>query len=239
MPSRQENIDILKSVKIKSWPAAERPREKLLARGAPALSDAELLAIFLQSGDAQRSAVDLARSLLQQFGGLAALLAADKKTFCACKGVGEVRYVTLQASLELSRRFIAEGLREQPVFTAAGQVGDYLAAQLRSRRREVFMLMLLDSQHRLIESIELFYGSVDSASVHPRVVVQEALLNNAAAVIIAHNHPSGVAEPSRADIAITARIEAALALVDIALLDHFIVGQGVVTSLAARGLITR
>lgn len=150
-----------------------------------------------------------------------------------------MRYVTLQASLELSRRFIAEGLREQPVFTAAGQVGDYLAAQLRSRRREVFMLMLLDSQHRLIESIELFYGSVDSAWIHPRVVVQEALLNNAAAVIIAHNHPSGVAEPSRADIAITARIEAALALVDIALLDHFIVGQGVVTSLAARGLITR
>ena len=222
---------------IKNWPPGERPREKLLARGAAALSDAELLAIFLQSGDTRRSAVDLARSLLQQFGGFNELLSADKKTFCSCRGVGEVRYITLQAALELSRRYIAQGLRQQPVFTRVGQVNDYLAGQLAGRRRETFIVLLLDAQHRLLDSVELFHGSVDSASVHPREVVQLALQYNAVAIIVAHNHPSGVAEPSHADIAITARLEAALGLVDIALLDHFIVGRGVVTSLASRGLL--
>lgn len=238
MPNRQQSGAAV-GANMKQWPAAERPREKLLARGAAALSDAELLAILLQCGDAQRSAVDLARSLLLQFGGLAELLAADKQRFCACKGVGEVRYITLQAALELSQRHIAEGLRQQPVFTAAGQVSDFLAGQLRARRREVFMVLLLDSQHRLLEAVELFHGTVDSAAVHPREVVQLALQHNAAAVIVAHNHPSGVAEPSSADIAITARIEAALGLMEIALLDHFIVGKGVVTSLASRGLLSR
>jgi len=237
MPLAPEKPEKPSRLGIKDWRPDERPREKLLARGAAALSDAELLAIFLQSGYGPLSAVDLARSLLAQFGGFAELLGADKATFCGCKGVGEVRYVTLQAALELSRRFVAEGLRNQPVFSAAGQVGDYLAAQLRGRRREVFMVLLLDSQHRLLEAVELFAGSVNSASVHPREVVQLALAHNAVAVIVAHNHPSGVAEPSRSDVAITARLEAALGLVDIALLDHFIVGSGVVTSLAARGLI--
>lgn len=237
MPPALDNTDNTSRLGIKSWQPEERPREKLLARGAAALSDAELLAIFLQSGYGPLSAVDLARSLLTQFGGLAALLRVDKASFCGCKGVGEVRFATLQAALELSRRFMAEGLRSQPVFSAAGQVSDYLAVQLRGQQRELFMVLLLDSQHRLLDSVELFRGSVDSASVHPREVVKLALAHNAAAVIVAHNHPSGVAEPSRADIAITARLEAALGLVDIALLDHFIVGSGVVTSLAGRGLL--
>ena len=220
---------------INQWPAAERPREKLLQRGASALSDAELLAIFLRTGVRGRSAIELARDLLAQFGGLVPLLAADQQAFCAGKGLGAAKYAQLQAVIELARRYLREQLSAQPVFTSPGQVREYLAMRLRGYQREVFALLLLDNQHRLLDCVELFQGTVDGASVHPREVVKLALQRNAVAVIAAHNHPSGVAEPSRADIAITRRLQDALQLVDIRLLDHLIVAAGQVISLAERG----
>lgn len=220
---------------IKHWPQGERPREKLLQMGAGALSDAELLAIFLRTGVAGCSAIDLARQLLQSFGGLSQLLSAEVSVFCSAHGLGSAKYAQLQASLELARRYLAEQLRESPVFTSPEQVRDYLAMQLRAHQREVFLVLLLDNQHRLLESRELFHGTLDGASVHPREVVKLALQKNAAAVILAHNHPSGVCEPSRADIAITRRLKEALSMVDVRVLDHFVIGHGQVASLAERG----
>ncbi|GAB2514439.1 JAB domain-containing protein [Microbulbifer agarilyticus] len=198
---------------ITDWPAAERPREKLLAKGAAALSDAELLAIFLRTGLPGVSAVDLARQLLSDFGGLRPLLEAERKAFCAGKGLGDAKFVQLQA------------------------VRDYLSAQLRHRTREVFCCLFLDSQHRVIAFDELFEGTLNAASVYPREVVQAALARGAAAVILAHNHPSGVSEPSQADIHITGRLKDALALVDVRVLDHLIVGEGAGCSFAERGLL--
>jgi DNA repair protein RadC len=222
---------------IKDWPDGERPREKLLQRGAAALSDAELLAIFLRTGTRGQSAVDLARSLLQRFDGLGSLLAADKPTFCAAKGLGEAKFVQLQAVLELARRSLGETLTRADVFTSPATVKTYLQAQLSHRHQEVFVALFLDTRHRLIASEELFYGTIDGASVHPREVVKRAMTLNAAAVIFAHNHPSGVAEPSRDDEAITRRLRDALQLVDVRVLDHIIVGCGNTISLAERGVI--
>lgn len=221
---------------IRDWPADQRPREKLLARGPGALSDAELLAIFLRTGVSGTSAVALAQQLLNDFGGLRPLLAADRKTFCAGKGLGDAKYVQLQAVLEMARRHLdaelraVDNLMDQPEAAAR-----YFTAQLRDRRREVFAALFLDTRHRLIAYEELFAGTLDGASVYPREVVQAALAHNAAAVIFAHNHPSGVAEPSRADVAITTRLRDALALVDIRVLDHIVVGDGPTVSLAQRG----
>lgn len=222
---------------IRHWPQGERPREKLLQQGAAALSDAELLAIFLRTGVAGQSAIDVARQLLSDFGGLSALLSADQNSFCAARGLGSAKYAQLQAVLELSTRYLREQLRSAPVFTAPEQVRDFLAVQLRAYQREVFLVMLLDNQHRLIESRELFQGTLGGASVHPREVVKLVLERNAAAVIFAHNHPSGICEPSRADVDITRRLRDALQLVDVRVLDHFIVGHGEVCSLAERGEI--
>ena len=220
---------------ITQWPEKERPREKLIHRGASALSDAELLAIFLRNGLPGITAIDLARGLLKEFGGLGALLGADRKTFCSAKGVGTAKFVQLKASLELTRRYLQEQLEDQPVFTSPEMVADYLSVQMRDYRREVFVVLLLDSKHQLLDNYELFQGTLDAASVHPREVVARALRMSAAAVIVAHNHPSGNAEPSQADIAITRRIKQALDLVDIRLLDHFVIGRGQVVSLAQRG----
>lgn len=220
---------------ITQWPEKERPREKLIQRGASALSDAELLAIFLRNGLPGITAIDLARGLLKEFGGLGALLGADRKTFCSAKGVGTAKFVQLKASLELTRRYLQEQLEEQPVFTSPETVADYLSVQMRGYRREVFVVLLLDSKHQLLDNYELFQGTLDAASVHPREVVARALRMSAAAVIVAHNHPSGNAEPSQADIAITRRLKEALDLVDIRLLDHFVIGRGQVVSLAQRG----
>ncbi|MGB0449267.1 MAG: RadC family protein [Porticoccaceae bacterium] len=220
---------------ITQWPEKERPREKLIHRGASALSDAELLAIFLRNGLPGITAIDLARNLLKEFGGLGALLGADRKTFCSAKGVGTAKFVQLKASLELTRRYLQEQLEEQPVFTSPEMVADYLSVQMRDYRREVFAVLLLDSKHQLLDNYELFQGTLDAASVHPREVVARALRMSAAAVIVAHNHPSGNAEPSQADIAITRRLKEALDLVDIRLLDHFVIGRGQVVSLAQRG----
>lgn len=220
---------------IKEWPEEERPREKLLRRGAATLSDAELLAIFLRTGVSGLSAVDLSRQLLQQFGSLRALLGAEQQDFCGAHGLGSAKYAQLQAVLEMGRRHLAEQLQRGEALTSPGLTRDFLQAQLRDRGREVFALLLLDNQHRVIRFVELFYGTLDSASVWPREIVQIALKHNAAAVILAHNHPSGVAEPSRADRQITDRILAALALVDIRVLDHLVIGDGITVSFAERG----
>ncbi|MBB5211653.1 RadC family protein [Microbulbifer hydrolyticus] len=222
---------------ITDWPAEERPREKLLAKGAAALSDAELLAIFLRTGLPGISAVDLARQLLADFGGLRPLLEAERKVFCAGKGLGDAKFVQLQAVLEMGRRHLAEDLKRANALTSPQAVRDYLSAQLRHRTREVFCCLFLDSQHRVIAYEELFEGTLNAASVYPREVVQAALARGAAAVILAHNHPSGVSEPSQADIHITGRLKDALALVDIRVLDHLIVGEGAGCSFAERGLI--
>ena len=222
---------------ISHWPKDERPREKLLSKGAAALSDAELLAIFLRTGLPGITAIDLARGLLSEFGGIGPLLSARQGAFCARKGLGPAKFAQLQAALEITSRYIKEELRANPIFTSPQMVRDYLAVQMRGYQREVFVILLLDSRHQLLDFHELFQGTIDMASVYPREIVKLALQNNAAAVIVAHNHPSGVAEPSQSDIAITKRIKQALALVDIRLLDHFIIGRGAVTSLADTGQV--
>tara|TARA_R110001592_G_scaffold1874_11_gene11393 strand:- start:3115 stop:3810 length:696 start_codon:yes stop_codon:yes gene_type:complete len=222
---------------ITDWPADERPREKLLQRGAAALADAELLAIFLRTGVTGKSAVDLARDLLQEHGGLSALIAASREQFCASHGLGDAKFVQLQAVVEMSRRYLAEALRQRPVFSSAASTRQFLLAQLRQEIREVFAVMYLDNQHQLIRYEPLFYGTIDGAAVYPREIARRALELHAAALIVAHNHPSGIAEPSDADIRITRRIRDALALLDMRLLDHCVVAGPEVISLAERGLI--
>ena len=220
---------------IKDWPADDRPREKLLRTGAEALSDAELLAIFLRTGVTGLSAVDLARQLLTEFGSLRSLLEADQASFCRGHGLGQAKFVQLQAVLEMSRRHLESSINRGDAFTDCTVTKNYLKQRLRAYPHEVFACLFLDNQHRMITFEELFRGTIDGASVYPREVVKQALRHNAAAVILAHNHPSGVAEPSQADIHITRRIKAALELVDIRVLDHIIVGDHEPTSLAQRG----
>lgn len=222
---------------ITDWPADERPREKLLTRGAPMLSDAELLAIFLRTGCKGKSAVDLARELLQRFGGLRQLLESSHDHFCEAHGLGTAKYVQLQAVLEMSRRHLAASLGVRKTLSSSSVVKDYLRSMLRHRQSEVFVGLFLDSQHQLIACDELFQGTIDGASVYPREVVKHALRHNAAAMIFAHNHPSGIAEPSDADRAITLRLKEALNLVDIRTLDHLVVGDDNVVSFAERGLL--
>tara|TARA_R100001163_G_scaffold61326_1_gene51214 strand:+ start:606 stop:1283 length:678 start_codon:yes stop_codon:yes gene_type:complete len=222
---------------ISDWPQQERPREKLLAKGAQSLSDAELLALFLRTGIPGASALDLARGLLQRFGSLRGVLEADARCFCREPGMGPSRYTQLQAVLELSQRCMLENLQREDALTSAAQSRAYVQNRLRARHREVFLCLLLDSQHRVIAHEELFEGTIDGAMVHPREVLDYALKHQAAAVIFAHNHPSGIAEPSEADISITRRLKAALALVDIRTLDHLVVGDAEVVSMAERGML--
>lgn len=222
---------------IRDWPEAERPREKLLERGAGALSDAELLAIFLRTGCRGLSAVDLARELLQRFGSLTTMLSADKTTFCHARGLGEAKFVQLQAVMELARRHLGEQLRRDDVFTSATLVSEFLLAQLRHCEQEVFAVLFLDSQHRLIAWEKLFFGTIDSANIHPREVVRRSLFHNAAAVIFSHNHPSGIAEPSESDQWISVRLKKALDLVDVRVLDHVVVGGGYTVSMLERGML--
>lgn len=222
---------------IKDWPQTERPREKLLHQGASSLSDAELLAIFLQTGTAGRSAVQVAREALSEFGGLSGLLSADHKTFCGGHGMGLARYALLQASLELSRRHVFATVMQGDVLSKPEHVRHYLSMHLTGLGHEVFSGLFLDNRHRVIEYRELFRGTIDSAAVYPREVVKRCLSCNAAAVIFAHNHPSGVAEPSDTDVRLTRKLVDALALIDVRVLDHLVIGRGVQTSLAERGLM--
>lgn len=222
---------------ITEWPEHERPREKLLQRGANALSDSELLAIFLRTGVTGKSAVDLARDLLAELGGLRGLFSANEKGFCAVKGLGRAKYAQLQAVLEMSRRYLEEEIRDRDLLTSPEATRAYLKTQLHHHAREVFACLFLDNRHRIIRYEELFQGTIDGASVHPREVVRRAMEVNAAAVIFAHNHPSGVTEPSQADLRITQRLKDALALVDVRVLDHLIIGEGDAASLAEQGLL--
>ena len=222
---------------ITDWQAEDRPREKLLQRGAAALTDAELLAIFLRTGVHGKTAVDLARDLLADFGSLKALLNADQQRFCLARGLGDAKYAQLQAVLEMARRHFKEILQRGDALTSPDVTRAYLSAQLRVYTYEVFACLFLDNQHRVIQLDELFRGSIDSASVYPREVVKRALHHNAAAVIFAHNHPSGVSEPSPADKHITDKLKQALTLFDIRVLDHFIIGDGEPYSFAEHGWI--
>ncbi|MFO1389223.1 RadC family protein [Cellvibrio sp.] len=222
---------------IADWPAAERPREKLLELGPKALSDAELLAIFLRVGCVGKSAVDLARELLQEYGGLRPLLEASQSDFCKGLGLGSAKYAQLQAVLEMGRRHLSASMKEGDLLTSPDLVRNYLSAQLRHQAQEVFAVLFLDNQHRLIAYEEMFFGTIDGASVYPREVVKKALAKNAAAVILSHNHPSGIAEPSQADQRITRRLQDALQLVDVRVIDHMVVGDKEVISFAERGLL--
>ena len=223
---------------ITDWPENERPRERLLAQGAAALTDAELLAIFLRVGMKGKSAVDLARELIQHFGSLNRLFSATRDDFSAISGMGPAKYAQLQAVLEMSRRALAEEMKRSNAFSTPAAVRDYLRLHLAGLAHEVFLALWLDAQNCLIAAEELFHGTLTQTSVYPREVVKKALWHNAAAVVLAHNHPSGVAEPSNADQLLTRELKQALALVDVRVLDHFIVaGQNQPLSFADRGLL--
>ena len=223
---------------ITDWPEDERPRERLLQQGAAALSDAELLALFLRVGVKGKSAVDLARELIGHFGSLNRLFSASQAEFSAIPGMGPAKYAQLQAVLEMSRRALAENLQQSSSLTTPAAVRDFLRLHLAGLRHEVFFALWLDAQHRLITAEVLFSGSLTQTSVYPREVIKHALAHNAAAVIFAHNHPSGAAEPSAADRTLTHELKQALAMIDVKVLDHFIVaGMGVPLSFAERGML--
>jgi len=221
---------------ITDWPMEERPREKLLLKGAPSLSDAELLAIFLRTGMPGLSAVDMSRRLLTEFGSLRRLLNASEEEFCGQKGLGKAKYAQLQAVLEMAGRHLSESIKRQDCLTSPADTIAFLHSQLRDRQHEIFACVMLDNRNRVIAFREMFRGTIDGASVYPREIVKQALADNAASLILAHNHPSGVAEPSQADIRITERLKKALALVDIRVLDHVIVGDETLC-FSERGLI--
>jgi DNA repair protein RadC len=220
-----------------NMPPSERPREKLLKYGASSLTDVELLSIFLRTGIRGKSVLELASDLLQTFGGFRELLEAPAEKINAISGMGLSKYAQLASTLELTDRYLRSGFERGEPINDPSVTREYLKCRLSRHRREVFACMFLDNQHRLISYEELFFGTIDGASVHPREVVRRAMETNAAAVIFAHNHPSGVAEPSQADQRITERLKSALALVDVRVLDHMIVGEAEVMSFAERGLL--
>ena len=222
---------------ITDWPAAERPREKLIELGAEALSDAELLAIFLRVGVVGKSAVDLARDLLTKFVSLNGIFAATEHELSQVHGIGTSKYVQLQAIFEMSRRALNEQLQSQDVLKSPQQVRDYLVLKLGSLTKEVFLVLFLDTQNRLVATEEMFSGSLKETSVYPREVLKRALHHNAASVIFAHNHPSGIAQQSQADELLTKQLKQALALVDVRVLDHFIVAGNNTLSFVGRGLL--
>ena len=224
-------------MRIRDWPCGERPREKLDALGESALSDAELLAVCLRHGTAGCSAVELARDLVDRFGGLRGLFAAPAGELARTRGVGPARVAELRAMGELARRALAEPLGRGAVISDPEAVHRWLRLRLRDLQHELFAVLLLDARHQVIRFEPLFRGTIDGASVHPREVVRSALGHGAAAVVLVHNHPSGVAEPSRADVRITARLKSALELVDVRVLDHLVVGDAEAVSLAERGLL--
>lgn len=222
---------------ISDWPESERPREKLIKNGATSLSDTELLAIFLRTGMAGKSAVDLARDLLKQYNSLTNLFAADQHTFCQLPGMGIAKYTQLQAVLEMAKRALGDKLKNGDIMDSPELVRNYLRLTLQNKEHEIFLGIFLDTKNRAIATEELFNGTLTQTSVYPREVIKRALHHNAAAVIFAHNHPSGVAEPSQADKTLTASLKQTLALIDVKVLDHFIVGNGTTLSFAENGLI--
>jgi DNA repair protein RadC len=222
---------------IKDWDPAEQPREKLLRQGAEALSDAELLAVFLRTGVKGKSAVEMGRELIEHFNGFRNLLAADASLIETVPGLGTAKFVQLKAVMEMARRYLSECLSRGQQLTSPADTRNYLLLRMRDYPHEVFACLFLDNKHRVIAFEELFRGTIDSASVYPREIVKRALEHNAAAVILAHNHPSGECEPSIADRSITERIGAALNLVDIRLLDHLVVGDSNCLSFAETGLL--
>ncbi len=222
---------------IAQWQAGEGPRDKLLERGEQALSDAELLAIMLRTGYRNCSALELARQLLEEFGGLGGLMRVESPQLLAWPGVGGAKYAQLRAALELARRQALQALRASDVLSSPGETLRFLQYHLGTQSREVFCCIFLDSQHQVLCCEDLFFGTLDGAAVYPREVATRALQYRAAAVIFAHNHPSGVAEPSSADRRITERLCAALSLLDIRVLDHVIVGRGREFSFAQEGLL--
>lgn len=225
----------IRHLPIKDWPQTERPREKLLNQGPDSLGDAELLAIFLRTGIPGKSAIEMARDALLEAGSLRRLLNMSPADLCKFKGIGTAKYVQFQAGLELGRRYLMERIEKGEAITSPSLSKDYLTLQLRDKPYETFFVMYLDSKHRVIHHEELFRGTIDSASVPVREVVKEALKHNAAAMIVAHNHPSGVAEPSMADKALTESLNLALEMVGVNLLDHFVIGDGDVVSFAEMG----
>lgn len=222
---------------IKDWPQGEGPREKLLLNGAGQLSDAELLAVLLRVGLKGLSAVELARMMITEFGGLRSLLTASQEQVCRLDGIGPVKFAQLQAAVEIGKRISKENLKRGKILSDPDLTRDYLMRQLGDRAYEVFAILLLDSQHRVIQFVELFRGTINSASVYPRDVVGLVLEKKAAAVIVCHNHPSGIAEPSTADRRITERLKQALQTIDVSLLDHMVVGDREIVSFAERGWI--
>ena len=221
--------------RLKDWPCQERPREKLLRLGADSLSDAELLAIFLRTGIKGCHVVDLARNLLDTFGSISAIYSASLEDFCQANGLGTAKFVQLQACLEMSKRYLAESLEQGDVLTSSQATKAYLTAELRGESREVFAVLFLDNQHRVLKFERLFLGTINAAAVYPRIVVEQALKQQAAAVILAHNHPSGIAEASAADKDITQRLKQALALIEVRVLDHIIVAGHSCYSFAEHG----
>jgi DNA repair protein RadC len=224
-------------MRIKDWPVSERPRERLLAQGAAALTDAELLAVLLGNGSGGRSALDCARLALQRLGGVGALLTAPEAAVQDVPGWGPAGYARLRAVVELGKRMLREEARRPPPMNSPGAARDYLCLALAGQAHEVFTVLFLDAQHRLISCEEMFRGTLTQTSVYPREVVKQALRHNCAAVILAHNHPSGVAEPSRADEALTRALQGALSLVDVRVLDHIVVAGTQSISFAERGLL--
>jgi DNA repair protein RadC len=222
---------------IKNWPVTERPREKLLAQGASHLSDAELLAIFLRTGMRGKTALDLGRNLLSEFGSLRQIVEAAPQQFCKTPGLGVVKYTLLQAAIEIAQRYLRENMQRQNVISNPQDSRDYLSARLRHRDHEVFACLFLDNAHRVIGYEELFHGTINSATVYPREVVKRALNHNAASIILAHNHPSGIAEPSIGDRHITQQLQQALRLIDVKVIDHIVVGDGQIRSFAEMGLL--
>ena len=222
---------------IKDWPSQERPRERLLKQGDKSLSDAELLAIFLRTGTRNISAVDLARQLLHQFGSLSQLLKASQSDFCAAMGLGEAKFTQLQAVMEMSRRVHADGLSQGQTITTSADAANFLIAELGDRPAEVFGVLFLDTKHHILAFEELFHGTIDHTSVHPRELIRRVIYHNAARIILAHNHPSGDTTPSQADIELTKSLKNALDMLDVTLLDHLVVGKNAFCSLAERGFL--
>ena len=222
---------------MKDLPADQRPREKLLARGAAALADAELLALLLRTGYKGRPVLALAEQVLAERGGFTGVLQSDESQLATIKGLGPAKRAELLAVAEMARRALAQQMQDGPIFESPGRVKDYLSLQLGGRLQEVFAVLFLDSQHRLLRFEEMFHGTLTQTSVYPREVVRRALALNAGAVVLAHNHPSGEAEPSRADEHLTQSLKSALLLIDVRVLDHIVIGQGHVVSMAERGLL--